>query len=145
VTLHLIKLAVGAESIDDLAGWQAARMAERRARGERDNPLHVTRMFPRRAGELLAGGSLYWVVKGVVMVRQKLVAIESITADDGHKACRLVLDPQLIRTRPQPRRPFQGWRYFDGHDAPGDIGPVKAGEGDLPEAMLRELSALGLA
>lgn len=142
--LHLIKLSVGAESVEDLAAWQAARMAERRARGERDNPIHITRMFPKRGEELLSGGSIFWVIKGVILVRQKLVALESMVTDKGIKACRIVLDPKLIRTDPQPRRPFQGWRYFEAKDAPADIGPVGEVDDDIPETLLRELSALGL-
>jgi len=145
MTLHLIKLCVGADSIADLAAWQSARSAERRSRGERDNPQHVTRMFPKKADLLVAGGSLYWVIKGVVLVRQALVACEPTVGEDGIARCRLVLDHRLIVTRPLPRRPFQGWRYFDGRDAPADIGPFGADDEQLPDHLLRDLSALGLA
>ena len=97
-------------------------------------------MFPRRAEELLDGGSIYWVIQGYYTVRQRLVGIESVTADDGTSKCRLDLDPELIPVDPHPKRPFQGWRYLPGEDAPADI---EAESGDS-QRLLRALSELGL-
>lgn len=143
MTVHLIKLCVGADDIADLAAWQAERLAEMKRRGEPQVLAHVTRMTPKRAEELLDGGSLYWVMKGVIRCRQKLTGIEQFTDGEGIGRCRLILDPEIVPTRRQERRPFQGWRYLDAKDAPAD---VKRGEADddMPEEMRRELEELGL-
>lgn len=137
-------MCVGVDSAEHLAQLQAARIKQRRADGVRDNPYHVTRMMPRRVEQVLAGGSLYWVIKGVITVRQPILALERITSDDGIKRCRIVLGLDLIATRPQPRRPFQGWRYLDETDAPVDL-TAAGGSGDgLPpeiEAHLRQIGA----
>lgn len=138
--LHLIKLSVGPKDLADLQ----ARFALRLARGER--LVHQTRQFPRRADELLAGGSIYWVIGGAVRARQRLLAIEEQRWDDGQACAGLVLDEALIPVRPRPQKPFQGWRYLKPEDAPADL----AGEGpssgieDLPPALRRELEALAL-
>jgi hypothetical protein len=141
LTVHLIKLCVGADDIADLAGWQAERLAEMKRRGEPQVLAHVTRMTPKRADELLDGGSLYWVMKGVIRCRQKLIGIEQFTDGEGIGRCRL--NHEIVPTRRQERRPFQGWRYLDAKDAPAD---VKRGEADdeMPEEMRRELEELGL-
>ncbi|MAM93890.1 DUF1489 domain-containing protein [Parvibaculum sp.] len=143
MTVHLVKLCVGAEDVSDLATWQAARLAEMKKLKQPQVLAHVTRMTPKRADELLAGGSLYWVMKGVIRCRQKLIAIEPFTDSEGVGRCRLVLDKEIVATRRQERRPFQGWRYLDPKDAPPD---VKRGEveDDMPEEMRRELEELGL-
>jgi len=150
VSLHLIKLCVGIDSVNHLADWQRARMAQSRA-GEGDDAAgggaarrlaHVTRHRPRRAHELLAGGSLYWVIKGVIRVRQRLLAIEPFDVD-GQVRCALILDPHLVRTVARPHRAFQGWRYLEASDAPGDCPP--GGEDDaMPADMLRALERLGV-
>lgn len=143
MTVHLVKLCVGAEDIADLANWQAERLAEKKRLKQPQVLAHVTRMTPKRADELLAGGSLYWVMKGVIRCRQKLIGIEPFTDGEGIGRCRLVLDKEIVATRRQERRPFQGWRYLDAKDAPAD---VKKGEADddMPEEMRRELEELGL-
>lgn len=143
MTVHLIKLCVGADNISDLATWQAERLAEKKKLKQPRILAHVTRMTPKRAEELLAGGSLYWVMKGVIRCRQKLIGIEPFTDSDGTGRCRLVLDNMIVPTRRQERRPFQGWRYLAAKDAPPD---AKKGEGgdDLPDEMRRELEELGL-
>ena len=137
--LHLVKLCVGVESVPDLARRQAARRA-----GTGAAPCHVTRMWPRRADELLAGGSLYWVIRGVIAARQTITALERETGPDGTARCRIVLGEALIRTRPAPRRPFQGWRYLDGADAPGDLAPARPDEDELPAPLARALDELGV-
>jgi hypothetical protein len=141
--LHLIKLCVGAESIEDLEQWIAERVAERRKRGERQLSLHVTRMAPKRGVELLDGGSLYWVIRGHVAARQALLEIETFTDKDGIGRCRLWMEPKVTPVLPRPYRPFQGWRYLKADDAPPDL----RGHGDIaemPEELRRELSGLGL-
>lgn len=143
MTVHLIKLCVGAEAVEDLAGWQADGIAERRAAGLDPVPRHVTRMWPKRADELAAGGSLYWVFRGLVLARQRILGLETHRGGDGIERCAIRLDPEIVRTRPQPRRPFQGWRYLRPEDAPADLvgGPAAA---DLPASLVAGLAEIGV-
>ena len=144
VTLHLIKLCVGAASIEDLADWQKARAAEQKKAGETQRVFHTTFQTPKRVDDLLAGGSLYWVIKGTVQVRQRLVGFEEGTKADGSRCCLFLLDKTLVPVRPVPRRAFQGWRYLDASDAPPDLGRGDKQIAELPPQMRRELVALGL-
>lgn len=143
-TLHLLKLSVGTGSVADLAAWQESRAAERKRRGGRACPVHVTRMWPKRADQLLAGGSIYWVIRGMVSVRQRIVALEETRDGEGIRHCALVLDPALVRVAARPCRPFQGWRYLPAGDAPTDLatGPLAADA--LPPELEDTLAALGL-
>ena len=139
--LHLIKLAVGPKDVAELAANQGRRAAL-------DPPLrHQTRSTPRRAAELLDGGSLYWVVAGWVRARQTLLDIRPEAWDDGSACAGLVLDPQLILVEPRATKPFQGWRYLETAAAPADL-PRDAvptlGLDGLPDALRRELEALCL-
>jgi hypothetical protein len=143
MALHLIKLCVGAESIEDLEQWIAERIAERRKRGERQLSLHVTRMTPKRGEELLDGGSLYWVIRGQLAARQELKEIEPFTDAEGIGRCRLWMNPSVTPVLPRPYRPFQGWRYLAVKDAPPDLG-AQGAVAEMPEALRRELSGLGL-
>lgn len=138
--INLVKLCVGAEGPADLEQWQRQRAAER-ADGL---PRHVTRMWPRREAALLAGGSLYWVFKGVILARQRVLRLDEAMGADGIRRCAIVLDPVLHRTAPAPRRPFQGWRYLAPEDAPADLDALPSGLGDMPAEMLAELRQLGL-
>lgn len=140
--IHLLKLSVGTESVADLAAWQRQRSQTRREAGQDDRPRHVTRMWPKRAETLLAGGSIYWVIKGLVLARQIIAELQPQTGDDGITRCAIILTPRLIRTTPQPRRPFQGWRYLRPEDAPADLGKAEAD--DLPPRLMVELSAIGV-
>ena len=144
MTLHLIKLCVGAASIDELADWQRGRLAARRKAGEAPRLCHRTFQTPKREAELLDGGSLYWVIKGVIQVRQRLVGFEEGTKSDGSRCCLILLDATLVPVRPVPRRAFQGWRYLDAADAPRDLGKVGKGFESLPPKMRRDLAELGL-
>jgi len=144
VTLNLIKLCVGAQDVDDLVNWQKSRHSTKVTFKGRRVPAHVTRMVPTRAEELLDGGSLYWVLKGHIRCRQKLLHIEAFVDGEGIRRCKLILDPEVILTRRRERRPFQGWRYFDAKDAPQDAKTVDEGDEDMPEEMRAELEALGL-
>lgn len=143
MSVHMIKLCVGAESIEDLEGWIAQRIETRRSRGEPEEQVHVTRMTPKRREELLEGGSLYWVIRGLVQCRQRLVDLRPVTGDDGVSRCALVLEPRLVPVDPRPRAPFQGWRYLKAEEAPRDLLDGEA-EGEMPPEMVRELSELGL-
>ncbi|HSF95066.1 MAG TPA: DUF1489 domain-containing protein [Thermohalobaculum sp.] len=142
--LHLVKLCVGTDSIEDLRTWQSARSAERLAAGQDPRPRHVTRMWPKRADELLAGGSLYWVIRGVIRVRQKIAALEEARGEDGIRRCAIILEPALIPTVPRPRSAFQGWRYFRPEDAPQDIGAAPGDEPDLPPGLREALTKFGV-
>tara|TARA_R110000868_G_scaffold67736_6_gene200773 strand:- start:5470 stop:5907 length:438 start_codon:yes stop_codon:yes gene_type:complete len=144
VTLHIIKLCVGAEDVEDLRIWQKARLAEKRRNKEKPVLVHVTRMMPTRAAEVLDGGSLYWVMKGHIRCRQRLIDIEPFVDGEGIKRCKFVLDPEIVLTRRRERRPFQGWRYFDAKDAPADAKTAGEADEDMPEDMRAELEALGL-
>ncbi|MGO3932627.1 DUF1489 domain-containing protein [Rhodopseudomonas pseudopalustris] len=145
MTLHLIKLAVGAESTKDLTDWIAERTRAAKARGLPPYYAHVTRMTPKREDELLAGGSLYWVIRGAISARQQLVAIEPFRDGEGVSRCRLLLAPEVVAVAPRPMRPFQGWRYLKASDAPPDLSKSEAdGLAAMPEEMRRELRELGL-
>lgn len=142
MTLHLLKLCVGCESIEDLRQSVERAVARRRAEGEAEYYRHTTRMFPKRAAELVAGGSLYWVIRGVIQCRQELAEIAPYVDAGGISRCRLMLRPLIIPTVPAPRRPFQGWRYLNAAEAPKDLeGSESSG---LPLELRQELAALGL-
>jgi hypothetical protein len=142
MTLHLIKLSVGTESIADLADWQKRRAAERKKKGGPGDIMHITRMTPKRADELLSGGSMYWVIKGQVAVRQRLLELRAVTRN-GVPHCALVLDKALVATERRFHRAFQGWRYLDPKDAPRDL-TRRSRVSELPEALHAELAQLGL-
>ena len=145
MTLHLVKLCVGCESIKELRGWINDRLRRAKEQGLEPRHAHVTRMTPKRDAELLAGGSLYWVIKGEISARQKLLAIEQFRDEDGIGRCRLVLEPKVIAVSPRPMRPFQGWRYLAADSAPPDLGKgAEASVASMPEPMRRELRELGL-
>ena len=144
MALHLIKLCVGADSIDDLREWVAERSLTALAAGLEPHSIHTTRMVPKRIEELLDGGSLYWVIKGQVQARQKLIDIVSFTDGEGISRCRLVLGPEVIETAGQPRRPFQGWRYLPQDDVPRDLHSLGADMAEMPADLRRELMELGL-
>jgi hypothetical protein len=144
MTLHLIKLCVGAESLADLREWMAARMDEAKRRGSPPRHAHVTRMAPKRAADVLDGGPLYWVIKGQISARQQVLALEPFVDSDGIGRCRLWLDRAVVAVAPRPMRPFQGWRYFEAKSAPPDIDETQPGFADMPEALRRELAGLGL-
>lgn len=140
MALHMIKLCVGADKVEDLSEWQAGLIAEAK-KGKPANPYHDTRMSPKRAVEMLDGGSIYWVIKNVIIVRQRLIGFEEIKDREGKSLCRIHLDPQLVRTQPRRKRPFQGWRYLEPGDAPADLdGKGPALSADL-EAALKEALA----
>src|SRR5579872_5263615 len=112
MTIHLIKLSVGSESVADLAEWQAQRLKQLRRKGLAPELIHITRQMPKRADELLSGGSIYWVIKGFVCARQRLLGLRPLMRD-GVPHCGLVYDKEMVRVSPRPRRPFQGWRYLN--------------------------------
>ncbi|PRD42267.1 DUF1489 domain-containing protein [Phyllobacterium phragmitis] len=144
MALHLLKLCVGCDSIEDLAAWIDFRLEEKRAAGELPEHFHTTRMVPKRVDELLGGGSLYWVIKGNIQCRQRLLDIRPFTDQEGIHRCHLVLEPKLVPTEWQPRRAFQGWRYLKQEEAPADEANGGKGMAALPAELRQELAALGL-
>src|SRR3984885_4084312 len=142
--LHLIKLAVGCDSLKELKGWVAERMKTVKQKGLPLRHIHITRMTPKRDEEILAGGSLYWVIRGEIAAREKIIAIEPFRDRDGIGRCRLVMQPKVIAVSPRPMRPFQGWRYFTQEAAPPDLGKSAASIAAMLEPLRRELRDLGL-
>ena len=138
--VHLLKLCVGAESVDDLLEWHRTHPSPFPT-GER---RHVTRMWPKREAEVLAGGSLYWVIKGVILCRQRILRLDEVDRGDGIRRCGIVMDPQVIRTEAAARRPFQGWRYLSPEDAPRDLPKGRESDSALPEEMALALAEIGL-
>jgi len=139
--VNLLKLCVGAEKVDDLTDWQASP----RAKGPDGLPRHVTRMWPKRAAEILNGGSLYWVMNGRTRARQAIHDLREIRDSQGRRACVIELAPELIRVSAIPHRPFQGWRYLNPEDAPADVaGGDSDPAADMPDWMVRELQDLGV-
>ena len=142
--LHLIKLAVG---VDDLAHMKKVQAARRKQRRQSPRSPHwvYTRNTPRRSEELLDGGSLYWVVRGVIRCRQELVGFDDdFDREEARKYCRIKVKRTLIRTAPQACKAFQGWRYLEATAAPRDLDRVAPGAAMMPEDMRRELRELGL-
>lgn len=144
MTLHLIKLSVGTESVQDLQDWINAKLKEKKRRGQKLERIHTTRMMPKRAQELLDGGSIYWVIRGEILCRERILDIRPVVDRDGISRCQLVLDPKCILVQPRPYRAFQGWRYLEAKDAPPDLDRAAPGARNMPESLRRELRELGL-
>lgn len=135
--VHLLKICVGVARVEQLELWQG----ERQARGEQLR--HVTRNRPRRDTEVLAGGSLYWIIAGAIRVRQRIVGLEQVQTDTGRK-CALILGPELVRTEPWLRRPHQGWRYLERKDAPPDLDINGTDLDELPPELRVSLRDIGV-
>jgi hypothetical protein len=144
MSLNIIKLCVGCDSVAELSTWIKQRLKQKKARKEKPEHIHTTRMVPKRVDELLDGGSLYWVIRGQIMCRQDLVAVRPFVDKDGVGRCRLVLRPKVVPVEPRPFRAFQGWRYLQSKDAPRDLDRAAPGARNMPEQMRRELRELGL-
>jgi hypothetical protein len=137
MALHLIKLCVGVSEISELRQWV------RDARKGLETLDHTTRMFPTRGDEILNGGSLYWVIRGMILCRQPIAGLVQVRGKDGISRCRIDFKAKIVPVWPTPRRAFQGWRYLNAEDAPADL-KKDAIASEMDESMRRELSALGL-
>ena len=137
MAVHIVKLCVGVSEVEELESWIED------ARAGRDELSHTTRMFPKRKDEIVPGGSLYWVVRGLILCRQPIAGLVPVTDAEGIERCRIEFEPKIVLVRPTPRRAFQGWRYLEADDAPPDLPRGGSGKG-LPEKMRRELAELGL-
>jgi hypothetical protein len=142
--LHLIKLSVGSDSVEDLQAWIRQKMKERKARGQKPEHIHTTRMTPKRVEDILDGGSMYWVIKGELICRERILDLRPIVDKDGIGRCQIVLDGKLKLVVPRAWRAFQGWRYLPDKDAPADLDRAAKGVAALPEPLRRELRELGL-
>jgi hypothetical protein len=142
--LHLIKLCVGCDSVAALEEWIKQKLKEKKRRGQKPEHIHTTRMVPKRAEKLIAGGSLYWVIRGQISCRERILDIRPFNDKDGVGRCRVVLDGKLVLVEPRPRSAFQGWRYLEAKDAPRDLARAAPGAARMPEQMRRELRELGL-
>lgn len=140
MALNILKLCVGAESVEDLTQWQT----EHRHLWATGTAEHITRMWPKREAEILDGGSLYWVIKGQIQARQRIVGLEPRQGSDGIARCALVLDVEVIRTEAAARRPFQGWRYLDPAESPRDLPKGRTLDDTLPPALAQALAEIGL-
>jgi len=144
MTGHLIKLCVGVDTVKEFADWQAERLKRLKRAGKTPELCHRTLQTPRRRDEVVDGGSLYWVVKGFVLVRQRVLDLRTDVKDDGTACCGIILDAELVATRPHPRRAFQGWRYLDVADAPPDATRFANEAEAMPRAMREDLRELRL-
>ena len=142
--LHLIKLSVGTDSVADLEDWIQKKLKEKKRRGQKPERIHTTRMVPKRADELTDGGSIFWVIRGQITCRERILDIRPFTDKAGIGRCRLVLDPKCVLVEPRPRSAFQGWRYLEAKEAPRDLSLAAPGAAKMPEQMRRELRELGL-
>jgi hypothetical protein len=142
--LHLIKLSVGCESVADLEDWIKQKLKEKKRNGQKPERIHTTRMVPKRIDELKDGGSIYWVIKGQISCRERILDIRPFTDKEGIGRCHLVLDGKPVLVEPRPRAAFQGWRYLEVKDAPRDLSRAAPGAAKMPEQMRRELRELGL-
>ena len=138
--LNIIKLCVGCEGVEDLIQWQL----EHHPHWAPGTAEHVTRMWPKREAEILDGGSLYWVIKGSILARQRILGLEERIGSDGIRRCALVLDVEVIRTQASLRRPFQGWRYLNPAESPPDLPKGRALDDALPPALALALAEIGL-
>ncbi len=138
--LNLVKLSVGTDSVDTLDEWQKTK----RAQTDDGFSHHVTRMWPKREKEILAGGSIFWVIKGAIQARQQIVRFDEVIGADGIRRCDFVLAPELIRTQSALRRPFQGWRYLKQEDSPPDLPKGRKAEEPLPTELAMALAEIGV-
>ncbi|SDX12659.1 DUF1489 family protein [Litoreibacter albidus] len=137
---NLVKLSVGTESVANLQDWQNMRRAEL----PDGLPRHVTRMWPKREAELLNGGSIYWVIKGSIQARQKILRLDEVIGNDGIRRCAIVLEPEIILTAAVLKRPFQGWRYLKPEDSPPDLSAQRENDDALPPEMSAALADIGI-
>ncbi|MCE0505004.1 DUF1489 domain-containing protein [Roseivivax sp. GX 12232] len=138
--VHLLKLSAGTESVESLNRWQGSA----RAKGPDGLPRHVTRMWPKKEQQILDGGSIYWVIKGLIQCRQQILRLDEVSGGDGIRRCAIVLDPEIFRVTPAPRRPFQGWRYLADEDAPADLSRAREDDDELPPELAGALAELGV-
>lgn len=143
MVMHLVKLCVGISSVEELEASREFEIAQRKSAGEPALIAHVTRMMPAQREAVENGGSLYWVINGSIQCRSEIVALEQVQGDDGIKRCAIMMLPEIVRTAPAPRRPFQGWRYLKPDGAPKDVDTGSGSGADLPPELRAKLLEIG--
>jgi hypothetical protein len=138
--INLIKINVGSTNVDDIRDWQLSN----REKWPDKRPRHITRMWPKRQIEILNGGSIFWVVKGYIMARQKIIGMEEFYRNDTIKCCALVFDNSIFETEIVKKRPFQGWRYLEKEQSPADLVKKDHNNDNIPLQLLAQLSDIGV-
>jgi len=141
-SVNLVKLCVGADTIDDLKGRQ--ENFDQTGNNIKNRKTHVTRMWPKRGDEILNGGSLFWVIKGFIQARQKIIGLEEVIGQDNIRRCAIMLDPEIFLTTSVKKRPFQGWRYLNPVDSPPDLYKISSNETTLPNELAIALADIGV-
>ena len=144
MTINLIKMSVGVEDVQHLERKQKQSLFDLKCRGDKEELIHFTRNTPRRATELLNGGSIYWVIRRLIQVRQLIIDIRQVEGIQGNKSWAIILNPRLIKTETRKIRAFQGWRYFLDNDAPADLQTSIKNADNAPSELIYELKELGL-
>lgn len=138
--VNIVKLSVGTETVEGLEAWQS----QKRVQTTDGYPRHVTRMFPKRVDEITNGGSIYWVIKGSILCRQKIIRLDEVFGQDGIRRCAIVTEREMIRVAATLKRPFQGWRYLTAQDAPIDLNGARAQEEAIPAELTAALAEIGV-
>ncbi len=143
--INLIKLCVGAENVSDLYNWQKNRIIPKKIGNTKSSATFlVTRMRPKRETEILNGGSIFWVFRGLILARQKILGIDKYIEEDSVLRCKIILDREIILTEPHQKKPFQGWRYLNQKDTPKDREIFSNTKTQLPLKIEKELSLIGI-
>jgi hypothetical protein len=141
--MHIIKLCVGVNTLEELESYRNERAHWWGADYGEEVHVHRTRTMPKRAGEIVGQGSIYWVISGIVRCRQPILRLAEASDAEGKACCDIIMAPDLIKTVPRPKGPFQGWRYLAPKDAPPDL-DGRADEGGGAPEIAEELARLGL-
>ena len=136
-------MAVGIESVTHLKKKQSERLKQTGA-GSGNGLYTFTRNVPKQAESLIDGGSIYWIIKKFIRVRQEILSIERHQNDKGKTICAIKIDPALKRVVARRQKAFQGWRYLKEKDAPEDLQSSKYTISEMPSEMVDELRELGL-
>ena len=138
--INLIKINVGSSNVDDIKNWQLAN----REKWADKKPRHITRMWPKRQQEILNGGSIFWVVKGYIIARQKIIGMEEFYRNKTIRCCALIFDNTIFETEIVRKRPFQGWRYLEKEQSPADLALENHNNDSIPSQLLAKLSDIGV-
>ncbi len=142
--VNLLRTAAGLKDLQELQALQA-HFKTRVCKGFGDVVVLTTRNTPKRADELMDGGSVYWIVKNIIQARQTILDIETIKDADGQKYCQILLEPKIMRVMPVAQRAVQGWRYLEASKSPQDLGILHVSNDETPpENMAQDLKAMGL-
>lgn len=143
--VNLLRTGVGVDSIEHLAEIQETYRYAIDENGD-DIAFFTTRNMPQRSNELLNGGSVYWIIKRLICVRQIITDIQQTTDDEGQRLCIISMKPQIMMVDPIPHKHIQGWRYLSPDKAPKDIRPYdkNTNTDKLDPQMEKELRELGL-